>query len=249
MTLIEKIYAERGKRLLVGGHRGHLSQVRENTIANFEQVLPIGVDYIEIDVQLTRDDQAVIYHDMKLEERSPLKGYIRDYTTEELKAAFELNTLDEAVAWCKENALPILLEIKSCELLMHDTRPMLAQRIVEVLQKYDFFEECIVFGIDHRTLKRIKEMDRRVHLALIVPHVPHDPVALMREMEAEIYLCFQTNLSKALVGELQEAGYLVDGSVVNTREQLQIAMELGVDMIESDYPSDILSAYHELTEV
>jgi len=249
MTLIEKIYAERGKGLLIGGHRGHLSEIRENTIANFEKVLHSGVAYIEIDVQLTRDDQAVIYHDMRLEERSPLKGYVRDYTVEELKAAFELNTLDEAMAWCKQNGLPILLEIKSCELLMHDTRPMLAQRIVESLRRHEMFDDCIVFGIDHRTLKRIKTLEPRTHLALIVRHVPHDPVALMKEMEAEIYLCYQTNLSAPLVRELQAAGYLVDGSVVNTREQLETALSLGIDMIESDRPFEILAAYRELTEV
>lgn len=249
MTLIETLYAQRGKRLMIGGHRGHLSDVRENTIANFEQVLGKGVPYIEIDVQLTRDDQAVIYHDMKLEERSPLTGTIRDYTVAELKAAFEINTLDEAVAWCRENHMPILLEIKSCELTMHDTRATLAERIVETLRRYDFFEDCVVFGIDHRTLKRIKTMEPRVHLALIVPHVPHDPVALMREMEAEIYLCFQTNLSLPLVCELQAAGYLVDGSVVNTREQLETALSLGVDMIESDEPFEMLKAYAEMAEV
>ena len=207
------------------------------------------MDYIEIDVQLTRDDQAVIYHDMRLEERSPLKGYVRDYTVAELKAAFELNTLDEALAWCKENHLPLLLEIKSVELLMHDTRQMLAERIVESLRRHDMFEDCIVFGIDHRTLKRIKTMEPRTHLALIVPHVPHDPVKLMQEMEAEIYLCYQTNLSVPLVQELQAAGFIVDGSVVNSREQLETALSLGIDMVESDLPFDILAAYSELTGV
>ena len=207
------------------------------------------MDYIEIDVQLTRDDQAVIYHDMRLEERSPLKGYVRDYTVAELKAAFELSTLDEALAWCKENHLPLLLEIKSVELLMHDTRQMLAERIVESLRRHDMFEDCIVFGIDHRTLKRIKTMEPRTHLALIVPHVPHDPVKLMQEMEAEIYLCYQTNLSVPLVQELQAAGFIVDGSVVNSREQLETALSLGIDMIESDLPFDILAAYSELTGV
>ena len=53
MTLIEKLYKNRGKRLMIGGHRGNQSDVRENTVANFEQVLG-HVDYIEIDVQLTR---------------------------------------------------------------------------------------------------------------------------------------------------------------------------------------------------
>ena len=33
--------------------------------------------------------------------------------------------------------------------------------------------------------------------------------------------------------ELQEAGYWVDGSVVNSKEELRLAQELGVDLIES----------------
>ena len=79
--------------------------------------------------------------------------------------------------------------------------------------------------------------------------MPHDPVALMKEMEAEIYLCFQTNLSRPLVKELQEAGFLVDGSVVNTRQQLETALALGVDMIESDHPFEMLALYQEITGV
>lgn len=95
----------------------------------------MGVDYIEIDVQLTRDRQAVIFHDMALEERTPLHGHIRDYTVAELKAAFEIDTLEEALAWCKAHGMAVLLEVKSCELLMHEDMPTLAQRIVEALQR------------------------------------------------------------------------------------------------------------------
>ena len=51
------------------------------------------------------------------------------------------------------------------------------------------------------------------------------------------------------VQELQAAGFIVDGSVVNSREQLETALSLGIDMIESDLPFDILAAYSELTGV
>lgn len=246
MTLLETIAADAGKRLLIGGHRGHLSEVRENTLENFSQILGHGIDYIEIDVQLAADDQAVIYHDLDLGQRSPLSGRIRDYTVAQLKAAFELNTLEEAVNWCNENKMGILLEIKSRELEMHDTMPLLARRIVECLRKYNFFDMCIVFGTDHATLKRIADQEPRVRLALIVPHVPHDPVGLMKDMGARIYLCFLDNLSISLVEELHRAGYLVDGSVVNTKERLETALELKVDMIESDHPEMILKFYRDI---
>lgn len=245
MTFLETIASGAGKRLLIGGHRGHLSEVRENTLENFAQILGSGVDYIEIDVQLTADGQAVIYHDLDLGLHSPLFGRVRDYTVAQLKAAFALNTLDEVLGWCREQGMGVLLEIKSRELEMHDTMPVLAQRIVEALRRHDFFEMCIVFGTDHATLKRITSLEPRVRLALIVPHVPHDPVGLMKDMGAMIYLCFLDNLSAGLVEELHRAGYLVDGSVVNTRERLADALALRVDMIESDYPEMILGYYRE----
>ena len=248
MTLLEEIAEARGKRLLIGGHRGNQSGVRENTIPNFEQVLGCGISHIEIDVQLTKDGQAVIYHDLTLKEKSPLSGMIKDYTLEELKQAFEIETLDEALAWCKAHHQGVLLEIKSRELDMHDTMFLLAERIVSALRRYDFFDMCIPFGTDHRTLHRIKELEPRTKIALIVPHVPYNPAGLMRDMDAMIYLCFLENLSKPLIDELHQAGYLVDGSVVNTKERLRLALELGVDMIESDYPKKILAAYAELME-
>ena len=101
MTFLEQLKADHGRKLMIGGHRGHLSEVRENTIKNYKQILGSGISHIEIDIQLTKDDVAVIYHDYELSERTSLTGRIRDYTLAELRAAFEIDTLDESVAWCK----------------------------------------------------------------------------------------------------------------------------------------------------
>ena len=248
MNIFEAIHGGENHRLWIGGHRGHTSATRENTTANFAEVLGMGVDYIEIDVQLTRDHQAVIFHDMALEERTPLHGHIRDYTVAELKAAFEIYTLEEALAWCNAHNMAVLLEVKSCELLMHEDMPYLAQRIVEALQKADFFDQCVVFGVNHWILREVCRLDSRCKIALIVPHVPDDPVALMRHMGAIIYLCFIDNLSRPLIDQLHAAGYLVDGSVINSKERMKTALEIGCDMVESDTPDQAIAWYRELTE-
>lgn len=65
---------------MVGGHRGHLSETRENTISNFTGLLNSGIEYIKIDIQLTRDDEAVIFHDRELSKKTPLNGYVRNYS-------------------------------------------------------------------------------------------------------------------------------------------------------------------------
>lgn len=231
---------EQNKKLVIGGHRGHLSDVRENTIKNFEQVKNIGISYVEIDVQLTKDGQAVIYHDFDLSLKTSLEGMIRDYTFQQLKQSFELCTLEDAVAWCKENKMGIALEIKMQPYTMWEDREPLCEKIIQKLARYDFYSQCFVFGADYGLLSMIKEKDPKVNIGLIVPFVPADPVKLMKEMQAAVYLNYVEQLSLELVEKLHKAGYLVDGSVVNTKEHLTMARALGVDLIESDYPERIL---------
>ena len=94
-------------------------------------------------------------------------------------------------------------------------------------------------------LAEIKRREPRIYLGLIVPFIPKDPVALMKEMQAIIYLNFVDQFSKELVDQLHEAGYLVDGSVVNTEKDLKKALELGLDLIESDEPELITGLLEE----
>ena len=49
----------------------------------------------------------------------------------------------------------------------------------------------------------------------------------MEEMEAEIYLCYIDNLCPDLVAQLHRAGYLVDGSVINSEGRLRQALAWG----------------------
>ncbi len=44
-------------------HRGASAELPENTMPAFERAVEIGVDVIEMDVQLTRDEQLIVAHD------------------------------------------------------------------------------------------------------------------------------------------------------------------------------------------
>ena len=52
--------------LNVIGHRGAAGLLPENTIAGFKKAMEIGVDTIELDIRLTSDNEAVVYHDSRL---------------------------------------------------------------------------------------------------------------------------------------------------------------------------------------
>lgn len=228
-----------GSRLLIGGHRGHLSATRENTIANFKELLFSGIEYIEIDVQLSRDDEAVIFHDSELSHQTSLNGRVRDHSVSEMKNAFDLCTLDEALSWCKGSKMFALLEIKSRD-YDETERSVLAQKIIAAVGRDPFQDRCIPLSIDSAILRLIKKSIPAIHLALIVPKKPADSIGLMKTMQASIYLSYLEDLDKRLVDLLHAAGYAVGGSVVNTEAGLDLAISLGVDMIESDYPAEML---------
>lgn len=148
MTFLEQLKADHGRKLMIGGHRGHLSQVRENTIENYKQILGSGISHIEIDIQLTKDDVAVIYHDYELSERTSLTD--ASGITPWQSSGLPLRSIPWMSRWPggKENHQAIAFELKSRALDMYDFMPEIARQMVEVLRKYDFFDMCFVFSTD-----------------------------------------------------------------------------------------------------
>lgn len=57
----------------------------ENTIPSMRAAFKAGADVVELDVQLTKDNQLAVFHDHMLECRTEARGKIGDYTMAELK--------------------------------------------------------------------------------------------------------------------------------------------------------------------
>ena len=239
MTLMELLKDPTAKRPVIGGHRGHQSDLRENTIHNFTQLLGTGIPYVEIDVQLTRDDRLVIFHDEYLEAATGLPGKVREYALEQLRKNFEIDTVEDSIRWCRENQMGIAFELKSHCLKTPEERRTIGSGLSALIGQFDFHKNCFVFSKDYDTLALIREADADILLGIIPPKDTEKALLLMEQLKADIYLDYLDAMSKPLVQKLHAAGYLVDGSVVNTEKAYRQAVFLGVDMIESDYPAKI----------
>ena len=53
-------------KFLAFSHRGGALENKENTIDAFQKSIEIGYQYIETDVQCTKDDRLIIFHDNDL---------------------------------------------------------------------------------------------------------------------------------------------------------------------------------------
>jgi len=104
------------------GHRGARGLAPENTVVSLQKALQHGVDEVEFDVRVTKDNIAVLHHDPALSDQAGNHLLIKDHPYIELKQHKpDLATLDEAfiAIGCK---IPMLIELKPNE----PTEPVVA---------------------------------------------------------------------------------------------------------------------------
>lgn len=76
----------RASGVRIWAHRGCSYAFPENTLPAFRAACEVpGITGIELDVQLSKDGQVVIFHDEKVDRLMDAEGYIRDYSLKELR--------------------------------------------------------------------------------------------------------------------------------------------------------------------
>jgi|TARA_B110000263_G_C15207964_1_gene463831 glycerophosphoryl diester phosphodiesterase len=67
-------------------HRGYSFSAPENSFEAFDMALEQGFDNFELDAQITKDGQLVVFHDQTVDRVTDGKGEVSDHTLEELQA-------------------------------------------------------------------------------------------------------------------------------------------------------------------
>src|SRR5215469_11494805 len=87
-------------------HRGGSLLAPENTLAAFRQALTLPVDAVELDVQMTCDGHAVVFHDNTVDRLTEGTGNLLDLTLSDLRS---LNaTAHFSGGWPQREIIPTL---------------------------------------------------------------------------------------------------------------------------------------------
>ncbi|GGP17327.1 glycerophosphodiester phosphodiesterase [Oceanobacillus neutriphilus] len=66
-------------------HRGASGQAPEHTMTSYQQAKELGADYIEIDLQMTKDKQLIAMHDDTVNRTTDGSGAVNEMTLDEIK--------------------------------------------------------------------------------------------------------------------------------------------------------------------
>ncbi len=127
-------------------HRGASGVAPENTMWAFWTAIVSGADIIELDVQITKDSQLVIFHDRSLDRITGDSGGIADYTLAELNekdvgkwknqefTGVKIPTFEQVLQELPEDC-SIIVEVKPQNKVVEKDRT-LEKKIVVLLDKY-----------------------------------------------------------------------------------------------------------------
>lgn len=225
-------------------HRGFSGRYPENTLLAFEKAMEIGVDGIELDVQLTKDGEVVIIHDEKIDRTTDGKGNVIDYTYEELqkfdasyiykgKVGFnKIPTLREYFDLIKESNIVTNIELKTgiFEYLG------IEKKVLDIIKEYHMEKRVIISSFNHYSVLRIKKIAPQIKCGFLSETWIIDSGRYTKNFNVECYHPQFSMLTKDVVGELKSFGIEINTWTVNEEKDIRDLILKGVDILIGNYP-------------
>jgi glycerophosphoryl diester phosphodiesterase len=236
----------RSGRMLLGGHRGNPDECPENTLASFQSAIDLGVDLIECDVHRSEDGGLPVIHDHLLDRTTDGSGLVRDHSMAELKrfdagswkdprfAGERIPSLDEVLALAK-GRVGVAIEIKNLPLPYAG----IEEAVVRAVNDAGMVQEVVVISFDHRSIKRIAELEPQMLTGVLEASRPVDILRVMDDAEADVFCPHWASIEPETAEELHAAGKLIGVWTVDDPVSLAWSKALRANAIYTNKPREI----------
>lgn len=247
--------ASTDRRILVHGHRGARARRPENTLPAFRYAIEQGVDFLELDVAVTKDNVVVVSHDPLIDEvpiriltlpelnrydcgakQNPL------FKTQAPVPGTHIPTLDQVFDLSKGTTVQFNVETK-----IFADKPELTpdaatftQMILDLVKKHGIEKRVILQSFDPRTTREMKRLDPSIRRAALFETDRQWP-EVAQEFEATIMSPLYSLVTKDRVAWSHSQGLEVAPWTVNDPKDWQKLADDGVDAIISDDPASLIA--------
>ncbi|EJE8546910.1 glycerophosphoryl diester phosphodiesterase [Vibrio vulnificus] len=228
---------------MIVGHRGVAGSYPENTRVSVQAAIDLGLSWVEIDVQPTKDNVLVICHDHTIDRCSNGKGRVDAYSLKELQAfdfggwfdeAFageQIMTLESLLNLAAEYDLGLNIEVKVDN---HDVAEV-ALNLKNLLDKSPLTADKILLSsFSHDIILQLHQHCPGYKLGVLSERLSQRDRQVLKEVNA-----FSCNLNYRWITEkhirdLKTGGYQIWCYTVNQADKFRYLDK--VDAIFSDYP-------------
>jgi glycerophosphoryl diester phosphodiesterase len=234
---------------LLIGHRGASGYCPENTFASFDKALEWNVDYIEIDIQVSKDGKIVVFHDSTVDRTTNGHGAVKDYTYEELKKL-------DAGSWFSPEftgeKIPLLEEVLEhvwpkagliIEIKYPEKYPGIEQKLVELLAKRNITEQIMIQSFQVQSVKTFHKLAPSLPVGVLLRHRSNG-ISEKKLHDFSAFASFinpkHTMMNQTVRKRIHRHGMKAFTWTVNDRSKIQSLLNIQLDGIATDFP-DLLA--------
>ncbi|MDN3451872.1 glycerophosphodiester phosphodiesterase family protein [Planococcus sp. APC 3906] len=233
-------------------HRGASGHAPENTMEAFQKGFEMKADYIEIDVQMTKDGELVVIHDTTVDRTTDGTGKVGDLTLAEIRQLDAGSWFGEAYAGEKvptfeevldefRGKVGILIELKAPE-LYPGVEAKIADALIERNMDTPNNEKIIIQSFNHESMKTSKELLPNISHGVLLggnwANVTEEQLAQFAAY-ADYFNPSMYIVTEELVDDVHEAGMDIYPYTSRSQEQALRLFDLNVDGIITDYPEHV----------
>lgn len=239
---------------LIFAHRGLSKTHPENTMTAFKAARDAGADGLELDVQLTKDHVPVLIHDETVNRTTDGKGWVKDFTYDELRkldagswlhtsyADARIPTLEELLVWASETKLILNIELKSGIVTYHG----IEKAVLDLAATYNMTERIIISSFNHYSLVATRELSSNVETAVLFMEGLYEPWNYAKRIGAQSLHCYFPVAVPQLIEGAKRAGTPVRPFTVNDPSHLEAFIRAGCDGIITDNPESAVQIRRRL---
>ncbi|WP_192947174.1 glycerophosphodiester phosphodiesterase [Staphylococcus cohnii] len=242
-------------------HRGASGYAPEHTFYAYDKAhKEFNADYIELDLQMTKDGNLIAMHDEDVERTTGHKGRVEDYTTKELKQmdvgswfnkkypkyakkeykGAKIPTLEEILDRYGDNA-NYYIETKS-----PDVYPGMEEKLLHSLEKHNLLSnqklnkgQVVIQSFSQESLLKVANMNNQIPLVQLVDE---NKLSTFNSEDLKFISSYAigvgpdySDLDEQMVQKLHNYNLKVHPYTVNTEKDMQQMFNIGVDGVFSNY--------------
>lgn len=225
--------------MLILGHRGAAGYEVENTVSSVRRAIEMRLDYIEIDVQRTKDDVLVVFHDDLLDRVTNASGYIWDHTFEQLESDVvvggteKIPSLARVCAVVSDAGAKLFVELKAIGI---------ERAALSLVMEHLPASRFMIGSFHHEAVLSVKDIAGAVKTVALLAGSPLNAGRIVRESRCDYLGLAVDTINPRVIGEAKDAGAGVLVWTVDDVRDLERLKRLGVDGVFSNVPDRMKAA-------
>jgi glycerophosphoryl diester phosphodiesterase len=235
-------------------HRGAAGSTPENTVAAVRQAIDDGADWIEIDVQETRDGAVVVVHDRDFMKLAGVNLNVWDSTLEQLSEIDVGSWFDPGFSDQRVPTLANVLKVAKgragvlIELKYYGHDELLEERVVDVVERLDMINDVMIMSLNYAGMRKFRLLRPDWTIGLLAAQAAGN----LARLDVDFLAVSSRIATPQFIRRSEAAGKPVYVWTVNDALNMSRMISLGVDGIITDEPAlarEVLADRNELNSV